>query len=175
MKNLLLYLALIAIIPTCNSQIENKKVPTKTTKSDKFEEAVYQVENDDTEMKVAIETARKTFGEFEKALKSENPNFVAFTIKKPYESTQGEEHLWIRSILYNTKKDTYVGIIASDPQFTTQVKYDDIVEITRNEISDWYYVENNVLKGGYTIKLLRSRMTASEQKQFDKESGFIFE
>ncbi len=33
------------------------------------------------------------------------------------------------------------------------------------------YIENGKLFGGYTIKVLRNRMTEEERKQFDAESG----
>ena len=41
------------------------------------------------------------------------------------------------------------------------------MEINRNEISDWMYIKNSVLHGGYTIRLLRDRMTEEERKEFD--------
>jgi uncharacterized protein YegJ (DUF2314 family) len=36
------------------------------------------------------------------------------------------------------------------------------------------YLEKGKLYGGYTVRVLRKRMTPAEQKQFDKENNIIF-
>jgi len=37
------------------------------------------------------------------------------------------------------------------------------------------YLDNNVLKGGYTIREIRNRLSKEEQLQLDKELGFKIE
>jgi uncharacterized protein YegJ (DUF2314 family) len=51
------------------------------------------------------------------------------------------------------------------------VKVGDTVQISNDNISDWMYVDGIKLRGGYTIRLLRKRMTETERKQFDAENG----
>lgn len=126
-------------------------------------------------MVASIEMAKKTFAEFKKAIKSENPNFKNFTLKKAYESAKGDEYLWIRSVVFYAEKNKYAGIVAHAPLYTNKVKLDEIVEVDENEIADWMYFQDNVVKGGYTLRLLRSRMTDEDKRSFDKESGYIFE
>ena len=73
------------------------------------------------------------------------------------------------------KDDKFYGVVANLPESTTEVSLGDTIQIANENISDWMYVENQKLHGGYTIRLLRSRMTESERKQFDEESGWIIE
>lgn len=172
-KILLICLPLIWI--TYKSQQLNRINTNKTEETKTFENAVYEVAGDDKEMLMSIEMAKKTFSEFEKAIKSENPNFKNFTLKKAYESTEGDEYLWIKSVVFYAEKNKYVGIVADTPLYTKKVKFDEIVEVDEKEISDWMYFQDNVVKGGYTLRLLRSRMTDEDRKLLDKESGYVFE
>jgi uncharacterized protein YegJ (DUF2314 family) len=149
----------------------------KHGKSKTFDEnSVYRLDAEDKEMLEATELAKKTFSEFEAAIKSDNPDFKNFTLKKSFKSAFGDEHIWIKYIIADSKKNRYVGIVGIQPMFTEEVKYDDIVEIKPYEITDWmYFDKNNVVKGAYTLRLLRKRMSEKERKLFDKESGYIFE
>jgi uncharacterized protein YegJ (DUF2314 family) len=61
------------------------------------------------------------------------------------------------------------------PESTTDVKIGDKIQILNDNISDWMYVDNQKLRGGFTIRVLRKRMTESERKQFDAENGLIIE
>jgi uncharacterized protein YegJ (DUF2314 family) len=171
----MILICLILTLTSCRSQQVNNTKTNKTEQTKTFENAVYEVDVEDEEMLTAIEMAKKTYTEFEKAIKSENPNFKNFTLKKAYESTEGDEHLWIKSVIFYAKKNKYVGIIADTPLHTKKVKFDEIVEVDKNEISDWMYFQDNVVKGGYTLRLLRSRMTDQDRKLFDAESGYFFE
>lgn len=174
MKKIFLICLPLIWIPYKSQQLNrintNNIEETKT-----FENAVYEVAGDDKEMLMSIEMAKKTFSEFEKAIKSENLNFKNFTLKKAYESTEGNEYLWIKSVVFNAEKNKYVGIVADTPLYTKKVKIDELVEIDEKEISDWIYFQDNVVKGGYTLRLLRSRMTDEDRKLLDKESGYVFE
>ena len=40
------------------------------------------------------------------------------------------------------------------------------------DITDWMYVDKGILQGGYTIKLIRNRMSKEERAKFD--AGFPF-
>lgn len=158
---------------------KSQKISTRkenTTEQRKtFKNAVYTIDEENKEMLNAIARAKNTFSEFELAIKSNNPNLKNFTLKKPFESPEGDEHLWIKEVIFYAAKNKYIGIIADKPIHTEKVKMDEIVEIDENEISDWMYFENNIVKGGYTLRLLRSNMTDEDRKLFDKESGYLFE
>ena len=67
----------------------------------------------------------------------------------------------------------YKGLVNNNPEKTIAVKYGDTVIVRRNEISDWMYLDNNVLVGGYTIRVIRNKMSKEERIRMDKEAGFI--
>ena len=69
----------------------------------------------------------------------------------------------------------YRGMVNNDAEQTNEVKYGDTVIVRKNEITDWMYLDNNVLKGGYTIRELLNQMDKKEQEKMKKEMGFIIE
>lgn len=139
------------------------------------EQQVYEVSDIDKDMNAAILKAQKTFNQFEKAIKSNATNYKNFTLKKAFPSDFGDEHIWIMYILpHSTKKDVYVGIVGNEPLNTKKVKLDEVVEVSKKEVTDWMFYENDQLKGAYTMKVLRNRMTEADKKNFDEETGNIF-
>lgn len=161
MKTQILTIILILGLASCNSKhttkIERKGEPT-----------VYGVQDSDVEMNEAIEKANQTLDNFECALKSNNKDFKYFALKVRFITPQGGEHIWLSSISLKNKK--YIGVVDNLPESTTEVKIGDTIQIKTDDISDWIYVDGNKLRGGYTLRVLRNRMTDTERKQFDKKT-----
>lgn len=167
-KNITVLILLFCI--AIHAQTKNKVEKSGTSKAS----TVYRVESEDKKMKKAIRQAKASFNEFETAIKSENPNFKKFLLKKGFESPNGEEYLWVMNILINKVNNNYVGIVANEPLYTKAVQNGDFIEINSDDVGDWMYLDNNVVKGGYTLKLLRNRMSKKERQQFDAESNLKF-
>jgi len=70
---------------------------------------------------------------------------------------------------------SYRGTVNNEPQLTKVVKYGDQVTIDPQRISDWMYLDKGVLKGGYTIRVMKKNLSEEEKKAFDQEVGFIME
>ncbi len=141
------------------------------TKTEKEGDVIYGVTSDDNEMNNAIKKANETLVQFDEALKSNNSNYKYFALKTRFTTVSGGEHIWLSKIVM--KDNNYFGVIDNLPQSTTEVKIGDTIKIENNNISDWMYIDDKKLAGGYTIRLLRQRMNKEERKQFDKECGFI--
>ena len=154
------------ILATCNNpgvkRIERKDNP-----------AIYSFESTDERMNVAIKKAKQTNEQFDKALLSKNPNFKYFCLKVHYDTPEGREHIWVANI--NIKNGGYSGVIADEPNHIIGLKMYDSVQIDRNNISDWMYLENGKLRGGYTIRAIRDQMSPQERKEYDSKSSFIIE
>lgn len=134
----------------------------------------YTVTQEDISMNLAIDKAKKTIDVFDKALVSKNSSYTDFAIKKKYLTPDGGgEHMWIAAI--TLLNGSYRGIINNDAESTTEVNYGDTVIVRKEEITDWMYLDNNVLKGGYTIRAIRDRLNKQEQIKMDKEMGFRIE
>ena len=67
------------------------------------------------------------------------------------------------------------GQVDNVPENVSSIKLGDKIEIEKYKISDWFYIENNKLIGGLTIRVLRDRMSSDEKKQFDEEFGVKFD
>ena len=162
MKRILITLILSLSLINCkkNNSVQRENEP-----------AIYKVEEVDAEMNTEIEKAKQTLPQFYKALESKNRNYDGFGIKMTFPYDKGNEHIWVNSLF--KKKNEYFGIIDNLPEFTSEVKQGDTVKIESDRISDWMYLKNSELEGGYTIKLLRLRMTIKERANFDKVSGMI--
>ena len=79
------------------------------------------------------------------------------------------EHIWINGLHF--KNDKLFGIIANEPENSINVKYGDTVQVEIGQLSDWMYIQNGQLIGGYTIKLIYEESNDAEKKQMEDEFG----
>ena len=165
-------LALLPFFWACSNNQSSKTTSSKLgldTTAD-----TYSVTADDTSMNSAISKAKNTINEFDRALQSDNSSYSDFAIKKRYKTSDGGgEHMWIAGIIL--VNGNYKGFVNNDAEKTAEVKYGDTVLVRKDEITDWMYLDNNVLRGGYTIREIRYQMSKEEKIKMDKELGFKIE
>lgn len=129
------------------------------------EPIIFSLSEDDKEMNLAIESANESLDDFDEALKfSENENFA---LKIRYDLNNKSEHIWAVDI--EKIGNDYLGIIDNVPNSETSINLNDKVKIEKDKISDWMFSKNGKLFGGFTIKVLRNRMSELEKENFDKE------
>lgn len=122
---------------------------------------------DDTEMNDAIAQAKVQFSIFENYI--ESPQNRIFAVKIGILYPGGKEHLWITDVVKENGKLS--GRVDNQPLYITEVQQHDLIEIPRDLITDWMVIENQyLLAGGYTLKLMRQRLSEEEQKIFDAET-----
>jgi uncharacterized protein YegJ (DUF2314 family) len=132
---------------------------------------MYAVTAEDSPMNAAIIKAQRSIDAFDKALKAHPATYTDFAVKKRYNTADdGGEHMWIGGI--SIENGHYRGTVNNDAEKTTEVKYGDTVTVRRDEITDWMYLDRNVLRGGYTIRVIRDKMTKEERAKMDSELGF---
>ncbi|MEQ1798984.1 MAG: DUF2314 domain-containing protein [Lacibacter sp.] len=158
MRKTLAYLLFSIFFISCSNP-SNKKI--ETTYSDN----VTAVESDDLNMNVAIVKAKGSFRDFDTAFKNGHFDTSEFSIKVRFDVDAGGEHIWTNSIRF--ENGHYYGTVNEDAEATDKVKQGDRVRITTDNLSDWMYNDNGVLRGGYTIKVLRNKMTPGERASFD--------
>ena len=160
------YTLLIFIL--CGCQKKDEVIKRKN------EPDIHLLEGEDSEMNSAIEAAQKSLYKFKKAITSENPNYYNFALKEIFNTSDGGgEHIQISEIQYDNEK--YYGIVDGKPISTKEVKFGDTIEVKYQDITDWMYFDKNIVKGAYTTRVLRTRMTQQERDQMDQESGMKFE
>lgn len=151
-KRSLVFMALLLGLWGCGSAQESKN-------------GMVDVEPDDPQMLTAIEKSRATFPEFLAAYQSNDSTIQDFAIKVPFPAGERAEHIWLTVI--QVTPDKILGVVNNEPELTEAVAFGDTVEIDSQTISDWNYIKGNKLYGGYSIRLLRNRMTPEQRAGFD--------
>ncbi len=132
--------------------------------------SVAKVDDDDAGMNAAIEKARSTVDEFISSLENPGPTQIGFSVKVRIEEGEAGEHMWILPVRHLDGK--FFGTINNKPVKVTTVKIGDEVEVAKDQISDWMYIENQKLIGGYTFRALRDRLSGIERDRFDRNMPF---
>lgn len=125
--------------------------------------------NDAAAMDAAMAKARETWPEalahFQKG--------GELSAKFPFATRSGgKEHIWIN--VQSVDGDVVRGILANDPLDIPDRKLGSKVECKLAELSDWLYLRDGAMVGGYTVKVLqqqaeRQREPAGGKKGFDKK------
>ena len=135
--------------------------------------AIVIVEDDDPEMLAGIEEARSTVDRFITALESRKGSQSAFAVKVAIPDGDDAEHMWVRPVRYEAGR--FFGRIGNDPDGVDTVEIGDAIDVPKDEISDWMYVENRKLMGGYTIRVLRDHMSEKEREELDRSVPFTID
>src|SRR5690606_31859303 len=123
---------------------------------------VMSVPADDPEMNRSMERARAEIDTFIARLGKPTPVDRNFALKAPVEDGDDVEHFWLNDVRY--REGHFEGTIGNDPALVKNVKLGDSWRVARSEISDWMFVENGRLVGGYTIRVLLDRLDAEERQ-----------
>ena len=127
-----------------------------------------QIANDDPAMIEAIARARATAPDFTRMLQAPASGCRDFSIKALFPDLQ--EHMWVSDLRY--ADGVFTGNLGNIPRGSTTLKLGDEVRVPEELISDWKYIENDVLAGGYSLRLIRSRMTEKARKDLDSHLDF---
>lgn len=135
---------------------------------------MYTVNDDDMQLEHAVRHARRTVGQFITALRNPPANTRDFQVKKLFVAKDGTaEHIWLADVKFVGNR--FVGVIDNRPGKITGLKLGDKASVNPDEVTDWSYVENGKLIGGYTIRVLYAEMSSDEKQQFTKQADFKIE
>jgi uncharacterized protein YegJ (DUF2314 family) len=147
--------------------------PTGTRVKRAGQPDVAYVDDADPKMKAAIDRARTTADQFIQALARAEPSQQGFSVKLLVQDGSRGEHMWITPVRF--ANGNFSGELNNVPDTLTNVKLGDEVSVSKNEISDWMYIDNGKLVGGYTLRVLRDAMSADERADFDRNIPFKIE
>ena len=127
---------------------------------------------DDTEMSAAIAQAQATLPEFIEALRNQYPWRRNFSLKARFRTPGGGgEHIWVGEPRYDGRR--FHGRLGNEPEARLGIHEDDPVAVNAADVSDWMYFDGDKLKGGYTLRVLRSRLSPAERARFDRKLGVV--
>jgi uncharacterized protein YegJ (DUF2314 family) len=162
-------LLLAAIISTGKADNPtSKELQNKSGESETF-----RVENEHAVMRKAVDQARKTIGEFIKALQHPAAGQSDFEVKKPFVEGNDVEHIWLSDVEFAGGR--FKGKVDNAPMKIHGLKIGQVVSVNPDEISDWAYVDNGKLVGGYTIRAHYNQLTPAQKKEFLREADFKLE
>ena len=147
---------------------------------------IFPTSDDDPEMDEATKQARLTFRFFWRELAWEQrrivPGLDLAAIKASLSDPPGTqsatddgfnvEHMWLLEVDFDGREIS--GTLINTPHSLTTFQEGDRVTITGKQLCDWLYVVSGDVYGGFTVDVLRSRMSKRDRKQHDAAWGFDF-
>lgn len=121
---------------------------------------IHEVDPGDAAMNAAMARARSTVDDFLQHLPELRSRGAFYTIKLPLSENGGTEHVWINEPDFDGER--FTGYLANMPVSLPSWSYGDKVSVPADGISDWLAVADGTLYGGFTLHVLRPRMTEEE-------------
>ena len=112
------------------------------------------VKSDDPEMIEAINTARASLGEFISAFLNPAPSQKSFLLKIEFDHEGQVEHIWMADLDLASSPPT--GVIANEPALPGY-RFMERRPFALSDVTDWMFIEDEALIGGFTTKLLQRR------------------
>jgi uncharacterized protein YegJ (DUF2314 family) len=143
--------------------------------SDAPKDEVIYVKSGDATMAAAIAKAQASLESFRAVLAAPPANTKNFSVKVgfPWGIKDDREHIWLTAP--KLEATTVTGTINNEPVDATSVKVGEVVTAPLKDISDWMYVENGVLRGGYTLRVLLDKMSPETRQKMMADMGFRLE
>jgi uncharacterized protein YegJ (DUF2314 family) len=145
-------------------------------------EPVFMFDANDPEMQHAHQQAQSSFRFFWRELSWERrrivPGLDMTMVKLPFTDgprTDGNseyEHMWLEDIGFDG--DVISGTLLNAPNWLTSVRKGDQVSAPFSHLTDWMMTVDGRAYGGFTVNLMRSRMSRRERDQHDQAWGLDF-
>ncbi len=129
-------------------------------------------DSEDARMRFAIDEARSSLRKFFDAYLNPKPNQTAFLLKVLFESGEASEHIWLADI--DASVSPLEGTVANEPNLPG-LTFMERVRFNPWQITDWMYIEDGYLVGGYTTQVIRAGLTTAERAQYDANAPYKFQ
>ncbi|MBV8481709.1 MAG: DUF2314 domain-containing protein [Verrucomicrobia bacterium] len=133
----------------------------------------FKIPNEHAGMREGVAQARKTVRKFIDALQHPAPGETDFEVKKPLVQNGEVEHIWLSDVKFIGGR--FQGKIDNIPVKVKGLKLGEMVSVNPDEISDWVFVDNGKLVGGYTIRAHYNELGPEQKKRFDQSADFKME
>jgi uncharacterized protein YegJ (DUF2314 family) len=139
---------------------------------------VFYAKSEDHEMEQAVARAPGSFKYLWRELTWEYrrivPALELSAIKAAFKDPEDDavEHMWLSNIEFDG--EVISATLLNSPNEVTSVKEGDQITLQKDQIEDWMYVIDGRVYGGFTIQVLRARMSSAERRGHDDAWGFSF-
>lgn len=128
-----------------------------------------QVDANDAELNAARAKAQATLSQFIWALQHPDPSRSHFAVKVLFTEVK-PEYMWLNNATFDGT--AFLGVLTNRPIYTRYVHAGQTISSVPHWVTDWQYVENGKLVGGYTTRIFRQRMSPQDRATFDKICGY---
>jgi uncharacterized protein YegJ (DUF2314 family) len=126
---------------------------------------------DDPGMESAIREARATIKQFIDAFCAPSGLQRSFLLKAAFPDGDGHEHIWMADLQF--REGEFPGVVANEPKIPN-LKFMQKAKFNVSQVTDWMYIEDGCLVGGYTTRLIRDRMEPEEKRRYDSTAPYKF-
>jgi uncharacterized protein YegJ (DUF2314 family) len=165
----------ILVIAGFTLKAQAANVVAQELKNGSTEPEYFQVPNDHhhVAMQRAAQEARRNVKKFVAALQHPGPGQQDFEVKKRFVQGSEVEHIWLSDV--QLVGNSFQGRIDNRPRKIGGLKLGQTVSVKPKEISDWLYIDNGKLVGGYTVRVHYNELSPEQKKRFDREADFKIE
>ena len=125
----------------------------------------------DPRMELAINEAKSTLKHFFDTFANRKQNQNNFLLKVRFENDGEVEHILVANIDANVFP--LEGTVANEPNIKN-IEFKQRISFHQSEITDWMYLENGYLVGGFTIQVIRSSLSQEEKAEHDANAPYKF-
>jgi uncharacterized protein YegJ (DUF2314 family) len=126
----------------------------------------------DSAMQGAIERARATVPEFLRSLKNPSATQTYASVKLPLWEGDTVEHVWLSHVTYDGER--FHGRIDNEVETLRGWGLGDTVSVLPDSISDWLVIDDSIATGGFSVRVLRDRLSHRERAQWDADAPYRF-
>jgi uncharacterized protein YegJ (DUF2314 family) len=106
-------------------------------------------------------------------LEHPEPDDRAFSVKVPVRDGADVEHIWLENV--RQENGVFHGTLGNVPELVRGRRQGEWVSEAAATISDWMYVHDDHLVGGYTLRLMFARMSPAERADATRGLDFTIE
>ncbi|MFO0863251.1 MAG: DUF2314 domain-containing protein [Gemmataceae bacterium] len=153
----------------CTNAVQTKK---STPASASRERLLSCISGNDPRMKAAIAEAHAHWDVFVSALQNPASKQKGFAVKAPFREGRTTEQLWITRL--ELSDDNISGTVDDQPVVLRGIHRKQVVQVTRSQVSDWMFLDQGKIRGGYTIRALRDSLSGDEKTRFLASFPYAF-
>ena len=136
------------------------------------------ISSKDEEIQRAYSQAAQTMDEFQSHVSRPGEHICSakLSFKDPNESERtGKDvllYLWLTAVTFDSAKCTYAGTFFEVPPELREWHWaGQRLEFEADDVFDWMVHDDGALHGGFTMRVNRSRLPASEREAYDEYVG----
>lgn len=155
MRRLMVLVGMLACLPAAAEKVQDQTV---------------MIQSEDPDMLAAMRKAQSSLGDFLRVAAHPPAGASGFKLKVKVTDAHGSEHMWVEP--FRATRTGFAGTLTNEPDLVTNVRYGQEIVFTKQDISDWGYVQDGKQKGGFTVCVMFKHLPPAEVEMYRRDYGF---